>query len=205
MTKSGGTSDHVNYINLLSACVHGVVGEVEKGEKLVRDMPFEPDLKYLIPTRGRKTCETLWLIVQLDQIPLIVKYQGDKRHSVMVFSLRAYYYSMHRYIDCVKSESDENLTMHQQQPQRNSNEFIFGSLTLVTAQKARVHDKGKLADSYGHQHHDTGVKGVAHPLRGQGAEPLAMGEGRGGAAPRWGLGATTPAGFGAAPQPKWYI
>ncbi|GJZ81144.1 zinc finger, CCHC-type containing protein [Tanacetum coccineum] len=43
---------------------------------------------------------------------------------------------------------------------------------------------------------------------GQGAEPLAprlAGGGRGGGAPRWGLGATTPVGFGAVPRPKRHL
>ncbi|XP_071717362.1 pentatricopeptide repeat-containing protein At2g21090-like [Rutidosis leptorrhynchoides] len=78
MIKSGLQPDHVTYINLLSACVHGGLveegethfrsmetrygikpemkhyacmvdlygksGEIEKAEKLVKEMPFEPDV-----------------------------------------------------------------------------------------------------------------------------------------------------------------
>lgn len=90
---------------------------------------------------------------------------GDlKRSCLSDWSSKDVTVAMHRNLDNVKTEYDENITMPIQ-PARNSKEFVFGPFTPAIAQKAgvsgnkklkRPQDWDNLADAYRPQYHNTG-------------------------------------------------
>nr|XP_043625418.1 pentatricopeptide repeat-containing protein At4g02750-like [Erigeron canadensis] len=131
MIESGAKPDHVTYINLLSACVHGGLleegekhfrsmrarygiepemkhyncmvdlygksGELEKAEKLVKEMPFEPDVGVwgaLLAACGLHSCYEL--VNGLEDLArdrptiysMLVKLHGEKGAWSRVIEMR---------------------------------------------------------------------------------------------------------------------
>lgn len=107
----------------------------------------------------------------------ITNHEDSKRNridSMSDWSSKDVTVAMHANFDCVKVEYDENTTMQQQQPQRNSKEFVFGPFTPATTQKAgtsvnkklkKTQDWENLADTYRPQYRN---KGMLLILRGGG-------------------------------------
>ncbi|GJV62490.1 E2F transcription factor-like E2FF isoform X1 [Tanacetum coccineum] len=98
----------------------------------------------------------------------ITNYTDSKRYrmdSSSDWSSKGVTVAMHRNIDCVKFEHDENITMLQQ-PQRNPKEFVFGPFTPATAHRAgtsgnkrvtQTQDWENLADTYRPQYRNKGT------------------------------------------------
>nr|GEU68654.1 E2F transcription factor-like E2FF isoform X1 [Tanacetum cinerariifolium] len=101
----------------------------------------------------------------------ITNYTDSKRYrmdSSSDWNSKGVTVAMHRNIDCVKFEHDENITMLQQ-PQRNPKEFVFGPFTPATAHRAgtsgnkrvtQTQDWENLADSYRPQYRNKALNDI---------------------------------------------
>nr|GEY74015.1 pentatricopeptide repeat-containing protein At4g02750-like [Tanacetum cinerariifolium] len=183
MTESGVKPDHVTYINLLSACVHGGLVEegekhfysmgarygikaemkhyscmvdlygksceVEKAEKLVRDMPFVPDVGVwgaLLAACGLHSCYELANGIEdlARDHPtiyrMLIKLHGEKGAWSRVIEMRNK--MMETGARKLKGVCETNTygtlwLKTECHAAAASKELIFGPLTHVTAQKAR--------------------------------------------------------------------
>ncbi|GKA78234.1 pentatricopeptide repeat-containing protein [Tanacetum coccineum] len=130
--------------------LYGKSGEVEKAEKLVRDMPFEPDVGVwgaLLAACGlNSSYELANGIEDLARdhptiYRMLIKLHGEKGAWSRVIEMRNKMMETGakklKEVCETNAEYDENITMQQQPPQINSKELNFGPLTFVTAQKAR--------------------------------------------------------------------